>query len=140
MPPDMEDSEITLHAGRCAVPASHRMSPGRGLAEVLHRPSPHRARRVCLLLGFIWIIAVFDLLLTIHAHEIGGFIELNPLARAAIGHTPSLVAYKLAMAGPATGILIWFRRRLASEIACWLLCAIHTALAFTWLAYFRPLG
>jgi len=136
----MEDSQITLHAGRCAEPAARRVAWLGRLAEAWHRPSPRRARRVLLLLGFIWIVAVCDTVLTIRAHEIGGFIELNPFARAAVGHAPSLIAYKLAMAGPATLILFWFRRRLASEIACWLLCGIHAALAFTWLAYFQPLA
>jgi len=129
------------------IPLGRDGARGRGrLASVVSAiqagrrdPAASRGRRVLLLLGLIWIVTVCDLLLTLFAQQIGDFHEANPLARSFLHDPRALTAYKFLLAGPATVVLLIFRRRLLTEIACWLLGAVYTALAFVWLAYYHPL-
>ncbi|MDY6913874.1 MAG: DUF5658 family protein [Planctomycetota bacterium] len=95
-----------------------------------------RARRVVLMIIFIWILNIFDLSLTILAHEVGGFREVNPIARDLLYISAKLVFFKLSMVGLATFILLAFRRYRLTEFACWGLCCVYTALAFRWMAYY----
>ena len=98
-----------------------------------------RARRVILMLIFIWTVSVCDLALTLLAQEIGGFHEANPLARRFIEHPGATIAFKFAVLVPATTILLLFRHRRLTEISCWILCLAYTVLAFLWAAYYSPL-
>ena len=98
-----------------------------------------RPRRVLSLLILLWILNLFDLSYTILAHQIGGFEELNPLARSLLRPSWILVAFKMAAVTLGTGILMVLRRRGLAEAVCWGLCLIYTALAFTWMTYFSIL-
>ena len=95
-----------------------------------------RARRVVLMIIFIWILNIFDLSLTILAHEVGGFREVNPIARGLLNVSAKLVFFKLSTVTLATAILLAFRRHRLTEFACWGLCCVYTALAFRWMAYY----
>ena len=95
-----------------------------------------RARRVVLILVLIWMVSIFDLAFTLTGVDIGFFVELNPVARAFMSTSAGLTAFKLALVGLATAILFVLRRRLVTEVACWGLFIVHTALAFTWWEYY----
>ncbi len=142
----MGHSPTISRAPRSAT-APSRSPAGRGrLASLVsailaarRNPAARRTRRVVLLLALVWIVTVCDLLLTLLARQIGGFHEANPLAREFVHDPGALAAYKFLLAGPATIVLLVFRRRLLTEVACWLLAAVYTALALLWLAYYHPL-
>jgi len=86
------------------------------------------------------MLNLFDLSYTIVAHRLGGFEEINPLARHLLDVSPLLVAFKVLLVGGGT-ILLWIcRRRWLAELACWFLCATYTALAFMWVAYYEQIG
>ena len=101
-------------------------------------PQARRARRVLLALAFIWIVGLADLHLTLLACDIGGFIEVNPIARAFIAHPAAVIAYKLVLMSSSTAVLAFYRRRRITEIGCWFLAAVYAALSFVWAAYYRP--
>ncbi len=98
-------------------------------------PLAGRTRRVVLMLIFIWICNTFDLILTLLAHKVGNLIELNPLAQGFLGSHGALAALKLIPLVAATLIFFISRHRRLTEIGCWALCGVYTALAFRWLAY-----
>ena len=86
------------------------------------------------------MLNVFDLGYTIVAHQLGGFEEINPLARELLDISPLLVAFKLLLVGGGA-ILLWLcRRHWLAEAACWFLCGIYTGLAFLWVAYYKQIG
>lgn len=93
-----------------------------------------------LAIALILLVNVFDLTFTIMAHDIGDFYEENPLVRGMLGDPGALTLYKLSLAAFASVIFFVYRRRLVTEIACWGMCAVYTALAFVWLAYFSREG
>ena len=98
-----------------------------------------RSRRILSLLVLLWILNAFDLTYTILAHRIGGFFELNPFARMLLGTVWGLVLFKLILVGGGSIILLRLRRHRLTELVCWGLCLIYTALAFTWMAYYGVL-
>lgn len=99
-------------------------------------PGARRARRVILILILIWILNFFDLLFTLLAHRIGGFKELNPMVRDLVDSTDGLILYKLATLLAGSTIILAFRRHRVTEVGCWGLAAVYTALAFLWVTYF----
>lgn len=98
-----------------------------------------RATRVLLLVIAIWILSVFDLTFTLFATRIGGFHELNPVARLFIGNGQALILYKIGVTLAGTAVLLAFRRRRLTEIGCWLLFIAQAVLAGIWAAYFAYL-
>ena len=96
-----------------------------------------RARRVVLMVLFLWLLNLSDLALTILAHQIGGFHELNPLARGLLATPIALVVFKLTALLLTTGIFLYFRHYRFTEIGCWALAAVYTALAVVWLRYYQ---
>jgi hypothetical protein len=105
----------------------------------LQDSSVRRPRRVLLLVIVLWVLNAFDLKFTLLAQHIGGFIEMNPLARMFVSDSGALIAYKFALIIPATVIFLALRRRLITEVGCWLLLAAHVALAFIWREYYMPM-
>lgn len=102
-------------------------------------PAP-RARRVLLLVLAIWVFNVFDLNFTLLACKIGGFEELNPVARMFIASDEALTIFKLGLTLPSTLIFLLMRRRLVTEIGCWMLLGAHAVLAGMWVIYFANIG
>ena len=101
--------------------------------------SDARSRRVFSLLVLLWILNFFDLAYTIFAHEIGGFEELNPLARHMLNPSWTLILFKVALVTNASVILLILRRHRIAEIACWCMCLVYTGLTFTWITYYSIL-
>jgi len=99
----------------------------------------NRGRRVLSLLALLWILNAFDLTYTLLAHEIGGFHELNPVARPLISSWGFLVAFKVGAVAGGSLILLALRRHLFAELASWLMCGVYTALAFHWMWYYLRL-
>jgi uncharacterized protein DUF5658 len=110
------------------------------LASVQYALVATRPRRITALLVLLWILNVFDLSCTILAHQIGGFQELNPVARQMLEPSWMLVAFKVGTVALGSLILLLLRRYRVTELVCWLLCLIYTSLAFTWMTYFSLLG
>jgi hypothetical protein len=140
---DVEDDSIILESGlagqfgRC-VP--ERPSARRRVTEWLRarrasRPA-RRVRRVVLLLAMLWIVSGFDVAFTLLGATIGRFVELNPIAAPLLDSPGLLIAFKVFMVGFASAVILTFRRRLITEIACWLTAAAYTILAGVWWAYY----
>lgn len=110
------------------------------LMHRLHRTLiASRPRRVLLLVVLLWMVSTFDLAFTLLAHQIGGFHEVNPLARQLLSNPGGLVAFKTAAVLPASCVMLAFRRRFLTEVACWVLCGVYTGLAFIWMEYYSLL-
>lgn len=124
----------------CGEPSAARPGARQAFAALLAAESPARGRRVLLLIGFLWMVNLFDLTFTILAHQLGGFRELNPIAAGILHHADILTAFKVCAVLGATLIFAVYRRRLFTELACWLLAGVYTALSFIWLAYYAALG
>ena len=73
------------------------------------------------------------------ANRMGEFPELNPVAANLLHADGLLTAFKLATLSFASAIFIILRRHWLAEAACWLMCAVHVALALVWLHYFDNL-
>jgi len=126
-----------LHGG--AASSARGAGLVRRLGAWCRDPLAGRSRRVVLALAFIWLVGLIDLHLTLLAVRIGHFQEVNPVARALIHSPPLVVAYKLVLLMVCTGLMFRFRRRLLTEVGCWLLAGAHAVLAFLWHAYYAPL-
>ena len=99
-------------------------------------PLAARTRRLVLALIAIWVLNLFDLTFTVLAGRIGGFEEVNPLARDILHESGRLLLFKLVTLGLGTAILLLFRRHWVTEAAAWLVCGVYVALSFIWVAYY----
>jgi len=106
------------------------------LPEIVRGGLNARSRRMLLALLLIWILTVFDLVMTLLAHRIGGFRELNPIARMLLDFSEALIAYKLLTVAGASIIFYRLRSRWTAEVACWLCCGAMVVLSFMWLQYY----
>ena len=88
-----------------------------------------RARRVVLMVVFIWIVSVFDLTFTMLAHKLGGFRELNPVARSLLDTSDALIIWKVATVFATSLVFLALRKRRVTETGCWGLAVVHTARA-----------
>ena len=95
-----------------------------------------RARRVVILIVALWLINLADLSLTLWARDIGGFHELNPIARPLIGSTGALIVFKLSLVSTSSLIMLTYRRHLWTELGCWVLFSVYTGLSFVWMQYY----
>ena len=123
------------------TPWAPRRRLGRG-SRVVREPKTHlwgsrRPRRVLLLLLALWVLNGFDLALTLLATGRDGFVELNPLAARLLHSAAGLIAFKLAMVGLASAIIVLLRRRRTTELGCWGMCAAYTGLACMWSVFYR---
>jgi hypothetical protein len=98
--------------------------------------SASRARRVVLLVVYLWVANLFDLSFTILADRIGRFTELNPVASVFLANPAALAVFKVSLLVFSTVVFLVCRRRLLAEVGCWCLCAIYTALSFIWMEYY----
>ncbi len=119
--------------GRTASPWKAFLTAVRG--RVWSGPR-HRGRRVFLLVIMLWVLNAFDLKFTLLAQNIGGVTEMNPIARMFVSDSTALITYKFALIIPASIIFLAMRRRLLTEVGCWLLLGAHVALAFIWQQYY----
>ena len=107
------------------------------LREARRSAAACRARRVVLLLLCLWMLNVFDLILTILANRVGQFEELNPLARRLLDSPAALAAYKFALLTFTSAVFLIFRRHWLTEVGCWCLAAVYAVLAVVWLEYYQ---
>ena len=102
------------------------------------RENPHarRSRRVTLMLVLLWIVSGFDLVFTLMAVKTGGFVEANPIAAPLMDDVALLVIFKILVVAMASIIIFKFRKRLFTEIGCWVLCLTYTLLSARWWIYY----
>ncbi len=92
-----------------------------------------RAHRVICMLAGLWLINLFDLILTMLAHAQGMLDESNPIARHLLPLGPqAIAAFKLILVGGSSAVLIRFRARLISEISAALVLLIYAGVAVRW--------
>ena len=119
-------------------------SPWSGVTGAIRRvradAAACRGRRVVLMVVFIWIVSVFDLTFTMLAHKMGGFRELNPVARNLLDSSDALIIWKVATVLAASLVFLVLRRRRVTEVGCWGLAVVHTVLAFLWAGYYTIAG
>jgi len=94
-----------------------------------------RSRRVYASLVLLWVLNVFDLVVTLLRVEAGSFQEGNPIARTLLNSPATLVAWKLGLLTAATIIFLAYRKSRIAEIGCWGSCAVYLALAHLWQVY-----
>ena len=95
-----------------------------------------RPRRVLYLLAGVWVLNFMDLGLTITESEARLFRELNPLAAQMLGEPLALVMYKASLVWIGSWILLRFRARRLTELACWFLLATYSYVGLRWHQYY----
>ncbi len=92
-----------------------------------------RGHRVWCLLAGLWLINVFDLLLTLQAYEQGLLQEANPVARRLLPLGPHVLAvFKLTLVGGASLVLLRYRRVFLAEVTAWTMLLLYVAVAVRW--------
>lgn len=92
-----------------------------------------RSHRVVCLLAGLWLINLFDLILTLLAHRGGMLQEVNPLAEFLLRHGPGAVClYKVGLVAVGSGILFYYRRRLLAELTASTLLLVYALVAVQW--------
>jgi hypothetical protein len=92
-----------------------------------------RAHRVICMLAGLWVINLFDLALTLLAHEQGMLVESNPVARKVLSFGPQAVAvFKLTLVGGASAVLIYYRWRVLAEVTAAAMLLIYAIVAVRW--------
>jgi len=119
-------------------------SPGRILTEAdLDRRGPlqrwvnwfiaARSHRVLCMLAGLWLINLFDLMLTVLAHAQGVLDESNPIARRLLPLGPqALGVFKLVLVAGASAVLIRYRTRFIAEVSAALMLTIYAGVAVRW--------
>jgi len=111
------------------------MLPGeRGLLHgAIRWVTASRAHRVICILAGLWLINIFDLMLTLLAHAQGVLDESNPIARFILPLGPIAVGvFKLGLVGGSSVVLIRYRRRLISEATAAAMFLIYAGVAVRW--------
>lgn len=92
-----------------------------------------RSHRVLCFLAGLWIINIFDLVLTLMADRQGLLHEANPLAAFVLARGPGAVCfYKAVLVAGGSAILIRYRRRLLAEFTAASLLVIYAMVAVRW--------
>ena len=92
-----------------------------------------RAHRVLCLLGGVWLISAFDIVLTVSAHRLGLLDEENPIAARLLLHSPYVVLlYKSVLVAFASTVLVVYRRQLLAEIVAGGILFIYGLVAIQW--------
>lgn len=102
----------------------------------LRRPLWGRSQRVLYVLAAIWVLNFFDLGFTITESNAKLFRELNPLAATMMDHPHALVLYKTSLVVIGSWLLLRYRRRRLTELACWLLLATNGYVGIRWQQYY----
>jgi hypothetical protein len=98
-----------------------------------------RRRRLLVLLGFVWLLSVFDLGFTLVARALGVLIELNPLANWLMSEhgDVAVILYKLGLMGTGT-IMLWAcHSAKLTESAAWFLLIVYALLSVRWYSYYH---
>ena len=104
--------------------------------QARENPQARRARRVTLMLVLLWIANGFDLVFTLLAVEVGGFVEGNPIAAPLLNDVTLLVTFKILVVAMASIIMLKFRTFRLTEIGCGGLCLIYIILSARWWIYY----
>jgi Domain of unknown function (DUF5658) len=92
-----------------------------------------RSHRVICLIGGLWLIGAFDVVLTLLAYRQGLLDESNPIARLLLAYGPHVVLlYKILLVSFASVVLIIYRRKFLAEIAAGGMLFIYTIVAVQW--------
>lgn len=102
-------------------------------------PARFRALRVLAMIVALWAMNMMDLHLTLVAIGLGGFHEVNPIARYFIGDPGSLVLFKISMVTFSTTLLFLLRIHKVAEMACLIMTGVYAALMVLWGVYFHLL-
>jgi hypothetical protein len=96
-------------------------------------PDRSRARRLLWLLLTVWVMNLFDLILTLTAWQQNFMVELNPLAAKILPHgTAAIVIYKLSLLGLGTAVLWHCRNHWATEPVVWAYVILCLGLSLWW--------
>lgn len=95
-----------------------------------------RPQRVLYVLAAIWVLNFFDLGFTITESKARLFRELNPLAATMLDHPIALVMYKSSLVLIGSWLLLRYRGRRLTELACWLLLATNGYVGLRWQQYY----
>ena len=92
-----------------------------------------RARRVLIFLSGIWILSLFDLLMTVRAEADGVLNECNPLATYMLTlGVPALLAFKLVPLLGASFLFVRFRHRCCTEVGVLVALFAYAVVAVQW--------
>ena len=92
-----------------------------------------RSHRVLCMLAGLWLINLFDLMLTVMAHAQGVLDESNPIARRLLPLGPqALAVFKLVLVAGASAVLIRYRKRFISEVSAALMLTVYAGVAVRW--------
>lgn len=99
-----------------------------------------RPRRIAIALVAMWVLNLFDLHCTLSEAEQCHFVEMNPIA-AKLMESPwwVLAAYKCALVGFGTAILIFLRKHSVAELGAWFLLTTYAYVGVRWYVYFECL-
>ena len=92
-----------------------------------------RSHRVLCLLAGLWVINVFDLILTRISYREGLLHEANPVAAVVLARGPGAVCFfKCVLVAIGSFILIRYRRRMLAEFTAASLLIIYAVVAVQW--------
>lgn len=95
--------------------------------------SDSRASRVLLLIGGIWLLNAFDLILTVTAYQQGLLQEGNPLARYMLQlGIPSIILFKIGLVLIGSYPLLRYRYARITEIGTFVILIAYAMLAMHW--------
>jgi len=116
-----------------ALLCGDRAERRRRLRRRVDRLLGSRARRVVCLLAGLWVINLFDLMLTTLAHMQGVLDEANPIARTLLPMGPqALACFKLVLVGASSAVLICYRCRLIAEVSAAVMLLVYIGVAVRW--------
>ncbi len=96
-------------------------------------PATLRAGRVALLVSIIWVLNLFDLALTVMAHQQGLLVECNPLAVIILPYgTEAICLFKIGMVAFGTCVLLYQRNSALAETLAWMVVCVYAAVAVQW--------
>ncbi len=92
-----------------------------------------RSHRVLCLVGGIWLLNAFDLILTVLAHQQGVLQEDNPIARYMFGlGIPSVILFKIGLVSIGSYPLLRFRTARITEMGSLVILLAYAYLAVHW--------
>lgn len=119
-----------------SIPPTGTLAPlaeTRGWTRWMASLDRHRSRRVCWLLIGLWIVNLFDLIMTVLAHQHRLLDESNPIAARILPLGPAmLMTYKIALVAIGTVGLYIFRHKFIAEFASGALLLIYVFVAIRW--------
>lgn len=103
------------------------------LSQWVDSLSQSRAQRVLFLIGVIWLLNAFDLILTVTAYQQGLLQEGNPLARYMLQlGMPSIVLFKIGLVLIGSYPLLRYRNARITELGTFVILIAYAMLAMHW--------